>query len=310
MNKKYLCSTLALGLILAFGMAALAQQTVVTTTKTQAVQNPDGSWTVIEYPVGREVIVNLTPGTNIAGARGMARIMRSADGTRIHFDLSGITGNTNNFYAYAIDPSGTPTLLGPLTVQNGVARAEFTTPMDRFMLVLSPNASLSAIDTSTPIFFRSAVPTGYAIVPRVQTSSDSAIATTDMVASTYEVPLLNVPSFKRGTTEVRVKFGNDFPGLDGKAYINTKGGKTSVKMRFGDLKKVPGNKRFVLWARSPEGQFTKLGQVVNTGRRDEGEIRSETALRDFGLFMTVEDAEVAVPTSRIYSVFTVPTTNP
>jgi hypothetical protein len=307
MSKKFLCSTLALAVVLAFGTAAFAQ--VVTTKKTTAVQNPDGTWTVIEYPVGKEVMVNLAPGTTIAGAKGMAKIMRSADGTKVWLDVNGITGDTSNIYAYAIDPSGTPTLLGPLTVTNGVAKAEFTTPMNQFMLVLSPNESLSAIDTSTPIFFRSELPTGYAVVPRRMTSSSKSVATAEIADTTYDVPLLNVPSFK-GDQEVRVKFGGELQGVDGKAYINPKGGKAQIKMRFGDLKKAPANTRFVLWAKGADGTYTKLGQVVNTGRGDEGEIRGETAMRDFGLFLTVEDADVPSPRGRIYSVFTVPTMNP
>jgi len=46
--------------------------------------------------------------------------------------------------------------------------------------------------------------------------------------------------------------------------------------------------------------------VVNGGGRDETEIRTETALDNFGLFITAEDADVPTPTSKIYSVFTVP----
>lgn len=293
----------------AFGTAAIAQQTVVTTKKTTAVQNPDGTWTVIEYPVGKEVVVNLAPGTTISGARGTARVMRSADGTRVWLDVSGINPDTSNLYAYAIDPMGMPTLLGPVTVTNGVAKGEFSTPLNQFMLVLSPNQSMTAIDTGTPIFFRSQLPSGYAVVPRRMTGHDTAVATATAADTTYDVPLLNVPSFK-GDQEVRVKFSGQLQGVDGKAYINPRGGKTQIKMRFGDLKKAPANSRFVLWAKGPDGSYTKLGQVVNTGRGEEGEIRGETALRDFGLFLTVEDADVPSPTSRVYSVFTVPVTNP
>ena len=47
------------------------------------------------------------------------------------------------------------------------------------------------------------------------------------------------------------------------------------------------------------------GQVINNGKREESEIRSETALADFGLFVTVESADVELPTSRVYSVFSV-----
>jgi len=307
MSKKFLCSTLALAVVLALGTAAFAQ--VVTTKKTTVVQNSDGTWTVIEYPVNKEVIVTLAPGTMIQGAKGMARVMRSADGTKVWLDVNGITGDTSNIYAYAVDPSGVPTLLGPLTVTNGVAKAEFSTPMNQFMLVLSPTENLNAIDTSTPIFFRSELPTGFAVVPRVMTSSSKSVATAEVVDTTYDVPLLNVPSFK-GDTEVRVKFGGELQGVDGKAYINPKGGKTQVKMRFGDLKKAPANTRFVLWAKAADGTYTKLGQVVNTGKGDEGEIRGETALSDFGLFLTVEDADVPSPRGRVYSVFSLPTTNP
>ena len=83
-------------------------------------------------------------------------------------------------------------------------------------------------------------------------------------------------------------------------------GVTKVRMHFDDMKKVPANKRFTLWTYSPDGQYTKLGHVINSGKRDEAVIKSETTLADFGLFITAEDADVTVPTSRIYSVFTVP----
>ena len=114
---------------------------------------------------------------------------------------------------------------------------------------------------------------------------------------------MNVPSFSGKTKEVKIKFSGDLTGLEGKAYLDRKGDTTKVKMHFDDMKKVPANKRFVLWASSPDGQYTKLGQVVNTGTRSEAEITSETNLSDFGLFVTVEDADVMTPTSRTYSVF-------
>jgi hypothetical protein len=46
----------------------------------------------------------------------------------------------------------------------------------------------------------------------------------------------------------------------------------------------------VLWAVSPDNKFTKLGQIINTANRNEAEIKSETSLADFGLFITAEDA--------------------
>jgi len=60
-----------------------------------------------------------------------------------------------------------------------------------------------------------------------------------------------------------------------------------------------------LWTYSPDGKYSKLGQIINTGRRDDTTIQSETALADFGLFVTVEDGEVEGPTSHVYQAFTV-----
>jgi hypothetical protein len=74
MNKKLV--SIGGGLILTFSLsgAVLAQDTSATTTTTtktttvkKTVQNDDGSFTVIEYPVGKEVTVELTP-MNIQGA--------------------------------------------------------------------------------------------------------------------------------------------------------------------------------------------------------------------------------------------------
>ena len=301
-----------LALSVAFSSFAMAQDTktttTTTTTQTAVVQNADGSYTVIEYPVDKEVTVQLTP-YNLQGASGTARVMRSAKGTKVWMDLTGVTGDAKSYYAYAVDSRGMPTLLGPVMIQNGVGKAEFSTPMNQFMLVLSPTEGVTSFSSDVPVTFRSAVPTGYAIVPLATTSDGGGkqVATTTEVASTYEVPLLNVPRFDRDKDrEIRIAFSGDLSGLKGKAYISpTKDGVTKIKMRFDEMKNAPTNARFILWASSPDGKYTKLGQVVNNGRREESEIRSETAMADFGLFVTVEETDVDRPTSRIYSVFSV-----
>jgi hypothetical protein len=179
------------------------------------------------------------------------------------------------------------------------------------MLVLSPTGDLKAIDTTTPVAFRSAIPQGYAVVPvgnRVEPNGvelkEDQKAVTTTVASTYNVPLLGIPAFDKGTTEIDIAFNGDLAGMKGKAYIDPRDdGSTQVKMRFDDMKMAPKNKRFVLWASAPDGTYTKLGQVINTGERQEAEVRSETALKDFGLFVTMEESDVMTPTSKIYSVF-------
>jgi hypothetical protein len=69
-----------------------------------------------------------------------------------------------------------------------------------------------------------------------------------------------------------------------------------------NMKRAPETKRFVLWTYGPDGKYTKLGQVINNGRRDDTKIASETGLKDFGLFVTIEDTDVTVPTSTVYQV--------
>lgn len=304
-TKIFKLSIFALVLFALTAISVTAQETV---KKTEVVQNPDGTYTVIEYPVGKEVIVNLQPAPTLKGATGVAHVIRSADGTKVMLDLSSMPAESGSFYAYAVDPDGTSTYLGPVTVENGLAKAEFTTPMDQFMLVLSPTEGLKTLDNSA-VVFRSEVPAGYAIIPTRITSSGGtkSVAVTDRVASTYDVPLLGVPAFGGRTTEIRIDFGGALSGLKGKAYIEAKkGGATQVKMRFDEMKYAPKDKRFVLWASAPDGSYTKLGQVINSGDRQESEIRSETSLSDFGLFVTVEDTDVTNPTSHTYSVFSTP----
>ncbi|HEV7646189.1 MAG TPA: hypothetical protein VGO50_19805 [Pyrinomonadaceae bacterium] len=308
MSKKILLVLGSLLILSIFSTLAIAQETVTkttTTTKKEVVQNPDGSWTVIEYPVNKEVVVQLTPTANFKGT-GTAHIIRAADGTAVNLDLSGMPADMSKVYVYAVAPTGAASLLGPLDVVNGVASQSFSTPLNQFMLVLSPVENMNTFDTSSAVSLTSALPTGYAVVPRAVTSSEGSkqVATTEAVGSAYEVPLLNVPSFGDKTAEIRINFKGALSGLKGKAYIdNSKSGAKQIKMRFDDMKMAPKEKKLVLWASSPDGKYIKLGQVINSGKRQESEIRSETSLNDFGLFVTVEDNDVEQPTSTVYSVF-------
>lgn len=308
MSRRFLLDLGTLLILSAFSISAFAQETVTkttTTTKKEVVQNPDGSWTVIEYPVNKEVVVQLTPGSTLQGATGTAKIVRGDSDTAINLALNGMASDVKTVYVYAVAPSGATSLLGPVEVANGVATHTFNTPLNQFMLVLSPTGDLSEIGTETAVAFRSSTPSGYAVIPRAITSSSGTkqVASTEAVDSPYEVPLLNVPSFNNKTTEIRIAFDGELAGLKGKAYIEPKkGGATTVKMRFDDMKMAPKDKRFVLWASSGDGKYTKLGQVINSGKRQESEIRSETAMPDFGLLVTLEETDVEQPSGTTYTV--------
>jgi hypothetical protein len=182
--------------------------------------------------------------------------------------------------------------------------------------VLSPEQQLTALADNTPVFFRSAVPQGLSVIPIARTGNENVRAvgeqvsagstaqttsvaadgtrmtTTTVTNSAYNVPMLGIPTFKRGDDSlIKVRLGGEMTG----ARINfrvlpRKDGPTAIEARFHELKEAPAGKRYVLWAVSPDNQYVKLGQIINTGGRNEAEIRSEVALPDFGLFITTEDA--------------------
>jgi len=312
MSKRLLCILGGAVLSLAATSAALAQttQTTTTTTQTTAVQNADGSWSVVEYPVNKEVTVTLTP-NGIANATGRAIIHRMNDGTAINLNLSGLTNDVNNLNLYAIDPTGRATLLGPVPISNGTATFNTMTPMDKFMLVLSPESNLTTFTPQTNVLFRSDVPQGFAVVPLASTDRNgSAVGEKVSAVSTpgattvYTAPMLNIPGMKRGEDSmIKVNFTGALTGS--RANINVeprKDGPTMVTARFHELKEAPAGQVYVLWAVGADNRYVKLGQIVNTGGRNEAEIKSETSLRDFGLLVTLED-EVTLPHGTVVGTF-------
>jgi hypothetical protein len=280
-------------------------QTTTTTQTTQAVQNADGSWTVVEYPAQKEVVVDFAPGANFSTAKGRAKVMRMADHTMVTLDLSGLPATTSNLNVYAVDPLGKVTLLGPVTLANGAATHTLQTPLDKFMIFLSPEANLTTYGPDTAYAFRSTVPQGFAVLPLASTDREGDAPVGERVAATstagatmpYNVPMLNVPGMARGEdTQVKVNLTGALTGSRVNFNIEPrKDGPTMVTARFHELKESPAGKVFTLWAVSPDNKFTKLGQVVNTGNRNEAEIKSETTLQDFGLLITLEDEAATSP---------------
>jgi hypothetical protein len=285
-------------------MLALSLAVMVNAQDKTVVVNSDGSYSVIEYPMDKDVMVRLAPMSGITST-GMAHVMRTANGTKVVFDVNGAPADWSSVYAYTVDPTGAATLLGPITFTNGTGRAEFMTKGDRFMLVLSPKQGITTYDPASGWVFRSEVPAGFTVVPRgttVTTVSGPTLATTTTTTSTYDVPMLGIPTRAGKKTDLHLNFGGELQGLEAHAYVKPVSGKTQIRMTFDDLQKAPMNKRFVLWTAGPNG-YTKIGQVIHAGKKDTAEIRGETALSDFGLFLTVEDTDVDRPTSTVYSTF-------
>ena len=308
--SKYGSSVLAaMTLTLALAAVALAQTTQTTVTKT--VQNPDGTYTIIEYPAKKEVTLTLNP-VNISGATGVATILRDDDGTRIKLNLTNVPADVSALTLYAVDEKGVITALGPVAISNGAGTLAATTPLSRFMLVASPETALTAYDANTRIVFRSAVPEGYTVIPVATSASGervSAVAapttpatvvtpatTPATVTTTYTAPMLGIPNFKKGDdTKIKVDFTGALTGARANVFITPHKDKSEVNLRFHDLKEAPAGKKFIVWAVGPNGEYTKIGQVVNTGGKNEAEIKSEVAMADFGLLITMEDADGPSP---------------
>ena len=318
MNKHVLSVLGAVVLTLALAAIALAQ----TTTVTKTVQNPDGTYTIIEYPVKKEVTLNLT------GAKGVATILRDDDGTRIKLNLAEVPADTTALTLYAVDEKGVVTALGPVAITNGAGTLAATTPLTKFMLFASPEPALTAYEPNTKVFFRSAVPEGFTVVPVARTGDENVAAVGAPVAATaqtkttttpgavvstpsgttvvvpmtetkttYSAPLLNIPAFKTGDdTKIKVDFTGALTGTRANVFITPhKDGATEVKMRFHDLKEAPAGQKYIVWAVSADNQFTKLGEIVNTGGKNEAEVNSTVALSDFGLIVTMESVVGAMP---------------
>src|SRR5215217_9049781 len=322
--RKHVLSVLgAVVLTLALAAIALAQ----TPTVTKTVQNPDGTFTIIEYPAKKEVMLTLTP-VNVTGAKGVATILRDDDGTRIKLNLTNVPADMTALTLYAVDDKGVVTALGPVAITNGTGTLAATTPLSKFMLVASAEPALTAYDANTKVFFRSAVPEGFTVIPMTSAEGEKVAAvgaptaatakttttttpgavvstpsgTTVVVPmtetkTTYSAPLLNIPSYKTGDdTKIKVDFTGALTGARANVFITPrKDGPTEVKMRFHELKEAPAGQKFIVWAVSPDNQFTKIGEIINTGGRNEAEIRSEVALPDFGLIVTLESAVGAMP---------------
>jgi hypothetical protein len=299
--SKHVSSVLAAA-ILTLALSALAFAQTTTTTVTKTVQNPDGTYTVIEYPAKKEITLTLNPVT-IPNAKGVATILRDDDGTRIKLNLTDVPADVTALTLYAVDDKGAVTALGPVAISNGVGTFTTTTPLSKFMLVASPEGELTAYDANTKIFFRSAVPEGLAVVPVSQNPSGEKVAATTapagstVAAGTYTAPLLNIPSYKKGDdTKIKVDFTGALTGARANVFVTPhKGGPTEVNIRFHDLKSAAEGQSFIVWAVGADGSYQKLGQIVNIGDKNEAEIKAETALADFGLLIMMEGTVGAMP---------------
>ena len=140
----------------------------------------------------------------------------------------------------------------------------------------SSEATLTAYDTNTKIYFRSEVPTGLTVIPITSAVGEqvAAVVPTETVAVTsdYTVPMLGIPTFKRGDdTKLKINFSGAMEGARANIFIqpHKHGRATEVRMRFHDLKQAPKGTAYILWAVSPDNQYQRLGEIVPQWRLDD-----------------------------------------
>src|SRR5258708_3870259 len=248
----------------------------------------------------------------MSGATGTATILRDPNLTTIKLDLTSLPADVTAMNVYAVDPGGVATLLGPVEVAKGVGTFATTTPLSKFMLVASPDADLTTYAPTTHVYFRSAVPAGLVVIPltnavgeqigavavptTVPTTMPTEVAvvpTTDVVVpADYTVPMLGIPTFKRGDeTKLKVNFSGAMEGAGANIFIEPRkrANVTEVRMHFHNLKEAPKGQGYILWAVSSDNQFQRLGEIIKVKGRNEDEIKPETAVTDFGLLLTTED---------------------
>lgn len=103
--RKLIPGLLAVVALVLLTTVALGQTETTTTTLTKTVQNPDGTYSIIEYPAGKEVTVALNP-ISLSGATGTATVLRDPDGTTIKLNLQGLPNTLMSLNMYAVDADG------------------------------------------------------------------------------------------------------------------------------------------------------------------------------------------------------------
>src|SRR6266852_3292951 len=103
--KKNVSTILGAAMLLLFLAAvSVSQAQTGTVTKVQTVQNPDGSYTIVEYPVGKTTVVILNP-VGLSGATGTATILRDPSLTTIKLNLNSLPADITAMNVYAVDPT-------------------------------------------------------------------------------------------------------------------------------------------------------------------------------------------------------------
>lgn len=124
--------------------------------------------------------------------------------------------------------------------------------------------------------------------------------------SLTDFPVLDLRGVENKTGGFSLSFSDRMQGVRGDVSVSSRQtGVAHIRMRLDQMMRAPSDRRLVLWAFSAHGRYLKLGQIINLGERPNAEIWSETYLREFDVFLTLEKSDVSVPTGPVAAAFRV-----
>jgi outer membrane protein OmpA-like peptidoglycan-associated protein len=165
------------------------------------------------------------------------------------------------------------------------------------MLNKSVSYGFLVVALSASAFAQEANPTSNAQRPPDQSSTMTAAGMRDNVPL-YRIQVVgrDIPAInyfhRSGSTKIGFEGTSLLPRAKGVAKVNSQEGRTMIDAEFEGL--APANSfgieylTYVLWAITPEGRPTNLGEVLPTGSKDKNHITVTSNLQAFGLVITAE----------------------
>ena len=147
------------------------------------------------------------------------------------------------------------------------------------------------------------IPMAFAAVAGAQTAAQAPNPTqsSTQVVNLDRTPIFRVTVVQRKTKAVNYRHRSgatkvDFrgtallPQADGEAKVESKQGYIEIEVEFDDLSPAnqfgPEYLTYVLWAITPEGRATNLGEILLNG--DKSKLNVTTELQSFGMIVTAE----------------------
>jgi outer membrane protein OmpA-like peptidoglycan-associated protein len=149
---------------------------------------------------------------------------------------------------------------------------------------------------SASAFAQEANPTSNQPPPQSQSNMTAAGSVDNVPLYKIQVVGRDIPAInyfhRSGSTKIGFKGTELLPMAKGFAKVDSKDGRTSIDAEFEGL--IPANSygveylTYVLWAITPEGRPTNLGEVLPSGSKEKNHITVTSNLQAFGLIITAE----------------------